>query len=523
MASVDSRGSELPTVANNSQIVEQLGEPASVWLYFSQLSQIPRRSGCEADVLRMLEEFATERQFECRRDAAGNTVISRPGSGTGREAPTVVIQNHVDMVCVKGDTSRHDFSMDPIRFVRDGGWGDDWLTADDTTLGSDNGIGVAIALSVLDLPQEASLPPIEALFTVDEETGLTGVQKLDPGLVTGRTLLNLDTEQWGEICVGSAGTGTTEILLPVHREAPAGDAVCMQLEVSGLLGGHSGAEIQCDRANAVKLAARAARRLLAAAPGSQLVDLAGGELRNSIPRRAAATLLVAGRDCSAALQAAADASRAAFLAEYGTVETALELSWREAEAPPAGGRPLCGDSASRLLSLLSCLPHGVHKYSHSIPGLPETSSNLAVVEACGGEAYRVTTTTRSSVPDALESVRDAIEATATLCGGRAERRPAYSGWQPDLASGLLARTRAAYAEALGREPRIKASHAGLECGVLSGLLPGLDAVSIGPEIRGAHSVDERVQVSTVAECHRLVLRLLEGLTERRPAQGDARG
>uniref|UniRef100_A0A061S215 Aminoacylhistidine dipeptidase n=1 Tax=Tetraselmis sp. GSL018 TaxID=582737 RepID=A0A061S215_9CHLO len=291
MASVDSRGSELPTVANNSQIVEQLGEPASVWLYFSQLSQIPRRSGCEADVLRMLEEFATERQFECRRDAAGNTVISRPGSGTGREAPTVVIQNHVDMVCVKGDTSRHDFSMDPIRFVRDGGWGDDWLTADDTTLGSDNGIGVAIALSVLDLPQEASLPPIEALFTVDEETGLTGVQKLDPGLVTGRTLLNLDTEQWGEICVGSAGTGTTEILLPVHREAPAGDAVCMQLEVSGLLGGHSGAEIQCDRANAVKLAARAARRLLAAAPGSQLVDLAGGELRNSIPRRAAATLL----------------------------------------------------------------------------------------------------------------------------------------------------------------------------------------------------------------------------------------
>uniref|UniRef100_A0A061RQC2 Aminoacyl-histidine dipeptidase n=1 Tax=Tetraselmis sp. GSL018 TaxID=582737 RepID=A0A061RQC2_9CHLO len=336
MASVDSRGSELPTVANNSQIVEQLGEPASVWLYFSQLSQIPRRSGCEADVLRMLEEFATERQFECRRDAAGNTVISRPGSGTGREAPTVVIQNHVDMVCVKGDTSRHDFSMDPIRFVRDGGWGDDWLTADDTTLGSDNGIGVAIALSVLDLPQEASLPPIEALFTVDEETGLTGVQKLDPGLVTGRTLLNLDTEQWGEICVGSAGTGTTEILLPVHREAPAGDAVCMQLEVSGLLGGHSGAEIQCDRANAVKLAARAARRLLAAAPGSQLVDLAGGELRNSIPRRAAATLLVAGRDCSAALQAAADASRAAFLAEYGTVETALQLSWREAEAPPWG-------------------------------------------------------------------------------------------------------------------------------------------------------------------------------------------
>lgn len=489
----------------------------------------------------MLREFARAHDLQCVSDQAGNTVIRRPGSGGGEGAPTVVLQNHVstsstfppptetpapalvseqagvcpqvDMVCVKGKESPHDFERDPIKLVLDGGWGADWLTADSTTLGSDNGVGAAMALSVLQLPATAALPPLEALFTVNEETGLTGVQKLDPGIVAGRRLINLDTEQWGDICVGCAGTGTSTITVPVSpSETPDGGPSCgVQVSVTGLLGGHSGADISTDRANAIKLLARLLLQLQSRfGEALALVELSGGDLRNSIPCSATAKLRVPASSAEDVL-AAARRCEASFRAEYGTVDTALAV--QGALLPDLGAQPaLSADSASRLLTALHLIPQGVIKYSHAMPGLPETSNNLSVVRA-GSTEYVITTTTRSSLPDSLESVRRQLAMVATLCKGEANLMPAYSGWQPSLDSPLLRLTREEYEAAMGGKPaQLRAVHAGLECGVLCGLLEGLDAVSFGPEIRGAHSVDERCQISTVSACYDLLLRILTRLS-----------
>lgn len=422
------------------------------------------------------------------------------------------------MVCVKGSTSNHCFSSDPIAFVLDGGWGEDWLTANDTTLGSDNGLGVAMALSVLDLPSTCPLPPIEALFTVDEETGLNGVQKLEGSLVSGRTLINLDTEQWGEICVGSAGTGTSEISLPVQRvKEPPESSDVLSVTVSGLLGGHSGSDINKDRGNAIKLLARAVYAVVDTAPGIVLVEsFSGGELRNTIPKHAEARIIIPEHAMEKA-QAVLWECACAFADEYHVQEKSLKLAWERCPGSPAR-KPLDVNSSKMLLRLLICLPHGVQKYSHSIAGLPETSCNLAVVSLPGGEAgeemVKVTTTTRSSIPAALEAVRSQVKSVTELCGGTMIAKPAYSGWLPNLESPVLSVTKLAYTEILGKDPVIKASHAGLECGVLCGILPGLDAVSIGPEIRGAHSVDERAQISTVASCYALLLNILERLGQK---------
>jgi dipeptidase D len=461
-----------------------------------------------------LKEFAEQRGLEWAEDSVGNLVIRRPGSGGGEAAAPVIIQGHVDMVTEANADSTHDFLKDPIRLLRDG----DWVTADGTTLGADNGIGVCAALAVLDLPPTARLPPIEALFTIDEETGLTGAFGLEGSMLRGRTMLNLDTEEWPEVFIGCAGGGDSVLTLPCALEAAPAGAAALEVRVSGLLGGHSGVDIHEDRGNAVRMAAAAADAVLSRVAGARLASLAGGDKRNAIARECAAVLAVpaAERDAAAAVVASVEAD---FRAEFGHREPGLRI----AAAPLEGAAPaaaLAPADAERLLALLLTLPHGVIKYSHEVPGLVETSSNLASVRpaaaAQGGRVtYRLQCSTRSSLMPALERCRAAIRRTAALCGAAIQQDEAYPGWAPQPGAAVVGVARAAIAEVVGREPALKAIHAGLECGIIGEKLPGVQSVSYGPTIRGAHSPDERVQVSTVAPFWEATLNILGRLAGER--------
>ena len=477
-------------------------------------------------VLAWLKAFADARSLPWTQDAVGNLVIRRPGSGTplsGARAPPVILQGHVDMVTEKNaDRASHDFGADPLTLVLGG---DGWLRADGTTLGADNGIGVAAALAVLDTPPHdpAPLPPIEALFTVDEETGLTGAFGLDGGMLTGRTLVNLDTEEWGDIFIGCAGGGDSRITLPVSADPCAAPVVAtLSLSVSGLLGGHSGLCIHEGRGNAVGLAARLAEAAVRGGGGSaavRLVSMSGGDKRNAIPRECAATVAVCagGR---ATVDAALDAARTeadAIRQEYGGLEAGMRLEVvQPAEASPSPPPlPLTAASTDASLTLLRALPHGALRMSTAVPGLVETSNNLAsVVPVADGEggslsALLIQTSTRSALLPALEAVRRSIAALATALGGSVTSDEAYPGWAPNPASRIVRLTAAAVEGVTGRAPGIGAIHAGLECGIISSRVPGgLDAVSFGPTITGAHSPDEAVRVDTVGPFYEALVRLL---------------
>jgi dipeptidase D len=395
----------------------------------------------------------------------------------------VILQTHLDMVGEKNKDVAHDFERDPIRPRVDG----EWVRASGTTLGADNGIGVAAALAAATDPAVAH-GPLELLFTLDEETGLTGASQLDPAILTGRLLLNLDSEEDGTIFVGCAGGEDTIIDLAVSWTAPTAREG-IRLEVSGLKGGHSGLNIVENRGNALKLAARILDAAVEAGVALELASISGGSKHNAIPREAEATL--AGD--RAGLAAIAGGSLAAFRTELAGIDDGLEVSVTEAPVP---ARVLTGADRDRLLRLLVALPHGVLAMSRDIPGLVETSSNLAVV-AVRGDAVHVATSSRSSIASSLAGVLDGIRAQARLAGASFERRDGYPGWQPNLESKTLAVVRSVYEKRWGKEPHVTAIHAGLECGLLGERVPGLDMVSFGPQIEGAHSPDERVHVPSV--------------------------
>eukprot|EP00903_Cladosiphon_okamuranus_P006582 g6430.t1 len=499
--------------------------PQPFWRFFEEISSIPRPSKHEAAVLAYVKGFAEDRELSWREDDYGNMVVEREGLNGGENAPKVVIQGHVDMVTEKNSGSTHDFLKDPIRLLVEG----DWLTADGTTLGADNGIGVAAALTLLDLPASSGvkLPPLECLFTVEEEIGLVGAFNLDGSMVKGRTMLNLDTVEWGSLFVGCAGGGDSLITLPVEQDVvdPASyDSYSVAVE--GLMGGHSGINIQEDRGNGVKLLIRVLEALVEDVPSLRLVDLKGGDKHNAIPREAFATVLLPKGD-SAVRKAVEDTAGQVLgdlKMEFGTKEPSLSVRVRGKEEPAE----VClgKGAAHRLLSLLDLLPHGVVKISHDVEGLVETSSNLASVtpiktaehSAAGGNGtYEILCSTRSSLSPPLEAVRRRIKKAAELCGAsNVLRRQAYPGWQPDLQSNVLKIARDSLRDLLGgKEPGIEALHAGLECGVIGDKAPGMDIVSFGPTIDGAHSPDERVNIPSVGKFWQLVLVTLEGLADKK--------
>ena len=487
-----------------ASVIEGL-KPEIIWKHFETLTQIPRPSKHEEKVLTYLKKFASERKFKIREDETGNIVVLRPGGGGGENAPTVIIQSHVDMVCEKNRDSKHDFMSDPLKlYVEDG-----WLKAEQTTLGADNGIGVAAAMALLDLPENAPLPPLECLFTVDEETGLTGAFALNGDILKGRTMLNLDTEDWGEICIGCAGGGDSSINLSVERiEAPA-DYLSFQLSVEGLKGGHSGVDIHEERGNAIVFISSIIDNILENAKSS-IVSIEGGDKHNAIPREAFANLYIHPESVSDA-QNSVSKMTGALIKEFGSMETNLNVKFTGSNELP--DKCLSNQSQMDLVGLLRALPHGVLKYSHDVEGLVETSNNLASVKMLENK-INIVCSTRSSISEALESQRKRIKIISQVFGAEAEQEEAYPGWTPNVNSPVLDITTKIYTKLLGKEPHICAIHAGLECGVIGEKVNGMDMVSFGPTIKGPHSPDERVEISSVDNFWDLLLKVLKELSKK---------
>lgn len=472
---------------------------------FEQISRIPRCSKNEEAVTRWFEGWAEIRGWPSRRDPAGNLLIRVPASPGCERAPVVVIQGHLDMVCEKTPESVHDFARDPIRVIRDG----DWIRADGTTLGADNGVALALGAAVAEDP-ELCRPAIELLFTVDEETGLTGAKNLDPGLVEGRLLINLDSETEGVFTVGCAGGRDVQIHRELQFTPLSQDWRWMQLTVGGLRGGHSGIDIHRPRANANKLLARTLRAVIPAGD-LRLAAVSGGSRRNAIPRDARA--VVACRPDaveSFRRQTAACAER--LRGEFPS-EPSLELRLADLPASASDLTAMTSADAALTLNLLLALPHGVAQMAPDFADLVLTSNNLAMA-ATVDRRLEIATSQRSLADAGLDAMSDQVRATAALAGARTHTESEYPPWTPDLASPLLSRCRAVYRSLYRNDPGVRALHAGLECAIIGRTYPGMDMISLGPTTENAHSPTERLHVPSLHRVAEFLRALLTSVAQQ---------
>jgi dipeptidase D len=487
--------------------------PRPVWAAFDAIRRIPRPSRREEKIVAEVRRWAAEHGFPVTADAAGNLLVRVPASPGREGAPVVVLQSHLDMVTEKNRGVEHDFDRDPIEVYLDG----DWVKARGTTLGADNGIGAALGMAAATDP-DFDHGPLELLFTLDEETGLNGALQLDPALVGGRLLLNLDSEDEGIVYIGCAGAIAVEATFELEREKAAAGGEIFELMISGLRGGHSGTEIHTHRGNANKILAR----LLAAAveggssqPGADLglVAFTGGDKPNAIPREAFAEILLS-PESKAILEATIAKLLPLQREELADYDPGLEARLRPLPAGERQGWPaMTAMQRDRLLRAIDAAPAGVLAMSPEMPGLVETSANTAVVRTEEGRSV-VLVGIRSSRNPTLDAAAQSLESLFRLAGGQTRRTRGYPGWLPNPSAPLLARILRVYEEQTGAKMTIQAVHAGLECGVLARKLDGLDAVSFGPDIRGAHSPDERVSVPSVARTYELLKALLGDLAAR---------
>ena len=463
--------------------------PALVWELFDDITRVPRPSKKEGKIIAFLEEFARKHNLAYRKDAIGNVVICKPATAGYEHLPAVVLQAHMDMVCEKNSDVDFDFDNDPIKtYVSDG-----WVKAEGTTLGADCGIGMAAALAVL-LDENVAHGAVEALFTVDEETGLTGAFELGEGMLNGKYLINLDSEDEGEIFIGCAGgVDTVAAFNYTDEEAPKNYAY-FRVDVSDLLGGHSGDDIDKGRANSNKIVARL---LWEAARGfdMRLSYFCGGNLRNAIPREAYAVFGVPMH-----LKSSFEKRYRLFAedvkAEYRHTEPNFKITLNEiAEVATV----IDENTQKALIDSLVGVPNGVISMSAAVPGLVETSTNLASVKFEDGNRIVVTLSQRSSVESAKTYIMQSVESVFTLAGAEVVHSDGYPGWTPDPSSRLLQITVDSYRRLFGTEPKVRAIHAGLECGLFLEKYPDLEMVSFGPTLRGVHSPDERIEIATVGK------------------------
>ncbi len=458
-------------------------KPALVFDIFHQITQVPRPSKKEAKIRQFLLDFAAKHGLEVQQDEILNITMRKPGTPGHENAPCTTLQAHMDMVC-ESDNKDFDFDNSPIETIVDG----EWLRANGTTLGADNGIGMALALAAM-IDDSYEHGPIECLFTVDEEQGLTGASHLGEGMITGDYLVNLDTEDDAEIYVGCAGGIDTVCEFSYTPEAPKAGYQFFKLDISNGLGGHSGSDINQDRMNANQTLAR----FLCGLDEFQLAEIDGGNLRNAIPRAAYAIFGVpAGQ--KEAVSVAFNVYYSEVKNEYATTDPNVELKLETVEAPA-----VCVESAvarKLVLALYGAL-HGVQAMSAAIPGLVETSTNLASVKMQGDNKIVVTTSQRSSVESAKFSTARRVGAIFALAGATVKHGEGYCGWQPVMSSKLLHIASDAYEELYGIKPAVKAIHAGLECGLFKGLRPEMDVISIGPTLRDVHSPSERMHIPAV--------------------------
>jgi dipeptidase D len=477
-------------------------EPRALWAHFDKILTIPRGSKEEDRIREYVVQVAQRNGLEHTVDATGNVVVKKPGNSGMENARGTILQAHLDMVNEKNSDVEHDFSSDAIKPVMDG----EYLTADGTTLGSDNGIGVAAMLAILEA-NDLVHGPLEFLFTIDEETGLTGAGGLDPTLLSARQLLNLDSEEEGALTVGCAGGADTDLSLTLETLPSPSKATAHRVRIHGLNGGHSGIDIHLQRGNAVQLLARMLHAIAHGTPGF-LSEIQGGDKHNAIPREAWATVVIP-EDQAGEFLLQLGGLFDHLRNEYKTVEPNMDLSLEEVPLPD---QVWSTDSTWQVLGFLVALPHGVVSMSNDIPGLVETSTNLAAVRTEGRD-LKVLMSSRSSVASALSWIRRKIRAIGYLAGGAVNEHEGYPGWEPDLDSKVLEVVKKVHSRVIGTEPHVEAVHAGLECGIIGEMVPGMDMISFGPQIEFPHSPNERVKVSSVGRFYDLLTETLKELAK----------
>ncbi len=479
-----------------SQAIEGL-QPPAVWKYFAEIAKIPRCSKHEEAITKYIVDTATRMGLKASADKFGNVVVRKPASPGKEGVRSIALQGHLDMVCEKNKDKVHNFAKDPIELVRKG----NVIMANGTTLGADNGIAVATNLAIME-DRALVHGPLEFLFTIDEETGLTGASNLTPGMLESRTLMNLDSEEEGHLYVGcSGGRDTLGSWKASFESVPAGSAGA-ELKVTGLKGGHSGLEIDKGRGNAVKIINRVILRL--APLGARLASVDGGNKHNAIPREAEALLFLPKKKWNDAAAVVA-ACNATIRAELGSVEADLAITLAPTKKK---ARVLARPLQKKICSTIAALPHGVTKMSADIPGLVETSTNVAVVKT-EKKSVTVATSQRSSVASEIDEICESVTAVFTLGGADVEGPDGYPGWKPDMNSAILKLARSTYRQLFGKDPEVKAIHAGLECGIIGEKFPGMDMVSFGPTLEAVHSPDEKIFIDTVDKYWKFLLAILK--------------
>jgi dipeptidase D len=476
-------------------------EPQPLFTYFEQICQVPRPSKKEAKIRQFLLDFAKKNKLEAKTDEAGNVLIFKPSTPGMESAPTVILQTHMDMVCEKNSDKIFDFDNDPIEPVIVDGW----VKANGTTLGADCGIGIAAQMTVL-TSKEIKHGPIECLITVDEETGLTGAFALKPGFLNGKILLNLDSEDEGEIFIGCAGGIDTVATFTYQKREIPKNSVAFKIIISGLQGGHSGDDIHKNLGNANKILTRFLQKALKKTD-LKLAEFNGGNLRNAIAREAFA-VVVLNESNSENFINVFELFRNEVLFEFEHSEPNLKLTLEKTEMP---GFVIDSETQNRLVNALLACPHGVLEMSTRMEGMVETSTNLASVKFINDDKIVITTSQRSEIESRKYFAADTVEAVFQLAGAKVVHSDGYPGWTPNPDSDVLKVTVKSYEKLFGVKPIVRSIHAGLECGLFLQKYPGLDMVSFGPTIRGAHSPNERLNIETTQKFWKHLVEVLESL------------
>lgn len=473
-------------------------EPRDVWKYFSEISSIPRCSTQEEAIRNYLIKEAQKHNLNYKTDTAGNIAVYVPPAAGHENRPTVVIQGHMDMVCEKNSGTPHDFSRDPLKLKTEG----DILYAEGTTLGADNGVALALGLALLDT--DAPHGPLELLFTADEESGLTGALNLDTSLLSGRILLNIDSEEEGVFYIGCAGGVTTRGNIPAEWEKTAQHAAAFSLSVTGLKGGHSGANIHAERGNAIKIGARLLWNLLEHTP-LRISGIEGGGKHNAIPREFFARFTVPADGKDQVLSSSKETAEQLYN-ELAQVDPECRVELKE--LPELPDRVLSEETTNQLINLLHIMPHGVDSMSRTIEGLVDTSTNLASVELKENRV-RIVTSQRSSAASTRDYICSRVTAAFRTCGGEVEYSSLYPAWTPSPENPLIDICTDAYRRLLGEEPTVTAIHAGLESGVIGDKFPGMHMISFGPNLYEVHTPEEHLSISSVEHIWRLLLEILK--------------
>lgn len=473
--------------------------PSEVWSYFNEILTIPRISRKEKKIISYLENFAVAHHLSHTQDVAGNLLISKPATPGMEGRKGVILQSHLDMVGEKHADTNHDFDHDPIRaYVEDG-----WVRAMGTTLGADDGIGIAASMAVL-ASRELKHGPLECLFTVDEESGMTGAFGLQPGFLKGTVLLNLDSEDDGEIFIGCAGGTDTIATFKYKKLRVNRNGIAVRVTVGGLRGGHSGDEIHKGLGNSIKILNRflwnADRRFKI-----RLSSFVGGKARNAIPREAEAIITLPAGSLEL-IRVYFDSYVKIVRAELEELEPDFQMALEPVELPET---LMTRKQQRKVFNTIYACPHGVIAMSQQIPGLVETSTNLASVRIRNDEFLEIVTSQRSSVESSKKDIADRMESLFTLMGAVARHSEGYPGWKPDISSQILKISKRVYMELFKESPQVKAIHAGLECGLFLQKYPELDMISFGPTIKGAHTPDERIRIDTVEKFWRFLVTMLE--------------